>query len=209
MIPPLLRWSVAGALVLSLGACVSLLPKSDPVQLYRFGQVVSAEAPGPAVARRVRLVRADGTFQSEAAGDRLLTLTGATAAYLGDSRWVAPADTLFGQAVQAAFDAEPSRAHLISRSEARRTDAVLRIDVRNFETLYISGAKAAPTVLVRIRVSLSAQGEGAAAAERTIAASTRATSPRVTDIVAAYDRSVSVVLGELVTWTNGQIAPGG
>src|SRR4030095_14977037 len=108
------RMAVIAAVALALGACVSLLPKTKPAHLYRFGQPVAAEAltasPG-----QVGVFRSSGVFQRESPGDRILTITSGKAAYVADTRWVAPAATLWDEAVVAAFDADGGTARLISR----------------------------------------------------------------------------------------------
>ena len=103
MIRPLLRLAVVGACALALSGCISLLPKSKPAQLYRFG---AAPAAAPAATpHAIAVFRTNGSFQGEAADDRILTVTGGKAAYIAESRWVAPADVLFNEAVANAFDA--------------------------------------------------------------------------------------------------------
>jgi cholesterol transport system auxiliary component len=155
----------------------------------------------------VGVFRANGTFQRESAGDRLLAVTGEQAAYVAGTRWVAPASVLFEQAVVAAFDADPGRARLISRGETASADYVLRVDVRNFETHYDRGPKAAPTVLVRMRTAMTRDDGGALVAEQIFESRVRAADNRVSAIVAAYDEAVAEVLDDLVTWTNAQATP--
>ena len=149
MIRVVLRAAMAGAVALALSGCISLLPKSKPAQLYRFGQP-AAEAPSAAQGA-VGVFMANGTFPGEASGDRILTITGGKAAYIAQSRWVAPAGVLWTQAVVAAFDADPGRVRLISRGQQAKSDYALRLDVRNFETRYDSGPDSAPTVVIRVR----------------------------------------------------------
>ncbi|MEO8115801.1 MAG: ABC-type transport auxiliary lipoprotein family protein, partial [Phenylobacterium sp.] len=186
MIRPLLRLAAGGLCVLALAGCISLLPKSKPVALYRFGQAPAAQAnPAPA-AGAVGVFRANGTFPLEAAGDRILTITGGKAAYLSDSRWVSPASVLFDQAVLEAFDVAPGPVRLISRGELGNAAYALRLDVRNFEARYDSGPKAAPTVVVRVRAAL-ARNDKTLASEQIFEARVTADDNRVSAIAAAYD----------------------
>jgi cholesterol transport system auxiliary component len=200
-----LRLLVLGACALSLSGCISLLPKSKPAQLYRFGQTATATAtaetdPGPATGR-VGVFRANGTFQRESAGDRLLTITGEKVAYIAEARWVAPAAVLFDQAVLGAFEAAPGKVRLIARGEAAKSAYALRLDVRNFETHYDSGPKAAPSVVVRVRAVLSRSRDSGLAGEKIFEAKVRARDNRVGAITEAYDKALAEVLGELVGWT--------
>lgn len=197
---PLLRLAVVGAAALSLSACVSLLPKGEPATLYRFGQPLSAE-PVQAAPGQVGVFRTNAVFQRASAGDRILTLTNGKAAYIAETRWVAPAAVLWDEAVLAAFDADPGPVRIISRGEPASAAYVLRLDVRNFETHYDRGAKAAPLVVVRVRGAITAGSGGGMVSERLFETRVRASDNRVGAIVPAYDRAVADLLGEVVAWT--------
>jgi cholesterol transport system auxiliary component len=197
----LLRVGLAGALALSLAGCISLLPKSAPVQLYRFGDNHAATpAPTPA-ANPVGVFWGGGGFQRESAGDRLLTITGDKVAYVAMTRWVTPASVLFEQAVQRAFETRGGPIRLVPRGASAATDYVLRMDVRNFETRYDSGPRAAPTVLVRVHASLSRDSNRQLVSEQVFEASARARDNRVSAIIDAYETALSQVLEQAVTWT--------
>ncbi|WP_374470226.1 ABC-type transport auxiliary lipoprotein family protein [Phenylobacterium sp.] len=203
----LLRLTVAAIAALALGGCISLFPKSDPAQLYRFGQTpVSTTATAPP-AGSVAVFRAGSVFQSEASGDRLLAITGDEASYIADSRWVAPASVLWDQAVLTAFDAAPGRVRLVSRGELARADYVLRLDVRSFETRYENGPDAAPTVLVRVRAALTRPRDRAFAREQIFEARVPAAGNRVSAIVGGYDRATADVLGQLARWLEAEATP--
>lgn len=190
------------ACAVALGGCVSLLPKSKPVHLYRFGET-PAETTDAAV-RSVGVFYSLGSFQRESSGDRLLAITGDRAAYLADTRWVAPAQVLFDQAVHRAFDGGKGDVRLVSRGEPARVDYLLRLEVRNFEARYEAGPNAAPLVLVRLRASITRNGDRSTVAERLFEARTPASVNRVSAIVAAYDAGTTEVLRQLVAWTDQQ-----
>src|SRR5205085_7900277 len=105
----------------------------------------------------------NGFFQREAAGDRILTLTGPKAAYVAGARWVAPAEVLFDEAVASAFESAAGRVRLVSRGEPIRSDYVLRLEVRNFETHYDGRT---PAVFVRVRATLSRDASRETVAEQ-------------------------------------------
>ena len=203
---PVLRLAVVGASALALSACVSLLPKSKPANLYRFGQPVAAEGVTAPIGQ-VGVLRTSAVFQRESAGDRLLTISEGKAAYIAETRWVAPAAVLWDEAVMAAFDADPGPVRIISRGEPASAAYILRLDVRNFEAHYDRGAKAAPTVVVRVRAIISATAGGAPVAEKIFEKRVTAGDNRVSAIVPAYDRAVAGVLSEVIAWTNEQAKP--
>ncbi|MBU1377096.1 MAG: membrane integrity-associated transporter subunit PqiC [Alphaproteobacteria bacterium] len=202
----LLRLLAVGASALTLSACVSLLPKTKPAHLYRFGQPVAAEAVNAAVGG-VGVLRTTAVFQREAAGDRLLTMTNGKAAYVAETRWVVPAAVLWDEAVVAAFDADAGPVRLVARGEPAPTPYVLRLDVRNFETQYDNGPKAAPVIVVRVRAAMTSTTDRGVVGERLFEKRVRAGDNRVTAIVPAYDRAVGEVLAEVVAWTNANAKP--
>ena len=203
-----LRLACAVAAGVALSGCISLLPKSKPAHLYRFGQASPSAQVGPAPVDQVGVVRAAGLFQREAAGDRLLTITSGQAAYVADTRWVAPAAVLWDEAVVGAFDADPGPTRLILRGEPAVTATyVLRLDVRNFEARYEHGAKAPPTVLVRVRATIVQNADQKLVSERIFEKQVTAARNRVTAIVPAYDKAVAEVLSEVVAWTNEEAKP--
>lgn len=194
------KLALAAALALSLGGCITLLPKSAPAQLYRFGVPTPAATGQPSSVGAISVFRANGAFVREAAGDRILTVTGERAAYIADARWVAPAEVLFDEAVSNAFESQPGRVRLVGRGGPNRADVALRLDVRDFETRYGEGA--APVVHVRIRAVLVRGQDHAQAVEQIFEAQAPADQNRVTAIVAAYNQALGKVLGEVVAWTN-------
>jgi cholesterol transport system auxiliary component len=194
------RLAVAGLMALSLGGCITLLPKSKPSQLYRFAVPTPAATGAPSTTGALSVFRATGAFPREAAGDRLLTITGERAAYIADARWVAPAEVLFDEAVSNAFEARPGRVRLVARGGPGRADAALRLDVRNFEVRYGQGRT--PVVHIRIRAVLIRSQERSQAVEQIFDAETPADENRVTAIVPAYNQALDKVLGEIVAWTN-------
>lgn len=200
---------MAGALAagaLALGGC-ALLGGGKPAHLYRFGQSAVGEPGQPsAPVQSVGVLRTPGPFQREAAGDRILTVTGGKAAYIAETRWVAPAQTLFNQAVVAAFDANTGPVRLVSRGEPGSAPYALRLEVRNFESRYDNGSKAAPVVVIRVAATLSA-GQASSVRERMFETQVRAGDNRVSSIVEAYDGAVAQVLGEIVAWTNAEARP--
>jgi len=190
------RLIAIGICAAALSGCISLLPKSKPATLYRFG--VAEAPPHQASPNAVAIFRTNSKFQEEASDDRILTVSGGKAAYIAQSRWVAPAEVLFDQAVGKAFDASPVR--LIARGQQGRFAYALRLDVRDFETRYDSGSKDAPTVVVRLHAALTKSNQSSVG-EQDFEARVPASDNRVGEIVRAYDKAVRDVLGKLVSWT--------
>lgn len=191
----------AGLAAVLLSGC-ALLSSPDPVQLYRFGDTAPGDGPG-AAAVAVALGRIE--FPAAAEGDRILTVNGVTAAYVGGARWVSPASRQFQDALTAAFLRDARRVRLVQRRESARSETVLDLEVLSFETRYLSGADAAPTVVLHARARLVAFPEREVTAERSFRIERPAAENRVRAIVAAYDAAVADFNAELVTWADAAV----
>jgi cholesterol transport system auxiliary component len=188
------------ALPLLLGGCISVFPKAKPVQMYRFGDQTAAPATAPPVSAPVAVLKGPIAFPPATGGDRILTTTGAENAYIGEARWVAPASSLFDEALLKAFDA-PGAPRLVARGESLAAPSALRLDVRAFEARYPG-----PTVHVQVRASLIRTADRSLIGERMFDAEVPAADNRQTAIVAAFDQAVGQVLTSLRDWT-AQTAP--
>ena len=71
--PAFLRLSLAATAAIVLSGCITLLPKTKPVDLYRFGGSGAAVS-ASAVTGTVGVFRASSLFQREAGGDQLVTI---------------------------------------------------------------------------------------------------------------------------------------
>ena len=191
-----LRLAALGVCAVALSGCISLLPKTKPAQLYSFAPPAAAKT--AATAGTVAVFRSNGQFQEEASDDRLLTVTDGKAAYIAQTRWVAPAETLFNEAVINAFAASPIR--LISRGQQGRFGYTLRYDVRSFEARYDNGAKAPPTVVIHVHAALT-KADQTSVGEQDFDVQAPASDNRVSAIVAAYGKATTEAISKLVAWT--------
>ncbi len=184
------------ALPLILGGCISLFPKAAPVQMYRFGaQPPASAAPAASASASVTVLKGPITFPPASGGDRILTVTGAENAYIGGARWVAPAASLFDQALLEAFDA-PGAPRLAARGEPLAAPSTLRLEVRTFEARYPG-----PSAKVQVRATLIRNADRTLVGEKMFDAEVPASDNRQTAIVAAFDQAVGQVLTGLRDWT--------
>ena len=180
-----------------MGGCVSVLPKSKPAQLYRFGGLqpaagVSAVGPGA-------VTKGPISFEAAASTDRILTLTGQSAAYIEGARWVAPAPVLFDEALTGAFQS-PGAPHLIERGASLRAPLQLSLDVQAFEARYDQGPDGPPQVWVQVHAALVRTGDRTVVADQVFSSVQRASDNRVGPIVQAYDAAVREMLTKLTAW---------
>ena len=194
--------ALAAVVCLTLGGCISLLPKVKPVQLYRFG---AATAPAAAVspAPALTIVRGNIDFDSAAATDRILTVEGADAAYIAGGRWVSPAPVLFQEALMRAFQAAPGPARLVGRTRLSRASLVLNLDVQAFEARYDHGRDKAPLVAIQVHAVLLGREDGQPVGEKTFTATARAGDNRIGAIVDAYDQALNALFADLIGWSGG------
>jgi len=195
------RSLAVAAAALALTGCISLFPKADPAGLYRFGHPAPAQAAAP-VEKSFGVFKTPTVFTRAAMGDRLLTITNGEAAYIAGARWVSPAIVLFDEAVARAFEADASRARLVTRGETGKAVMALRLEVRSFETVYVDGPKAPPEVFVEIRAVMTRNGDRALLGDQVFQARVKAADNRVGAIVPAYDAANDQVLSQIVAWVS-------
>lgn len=199
--------AAALGVALILGGCVTVFPKTKPVQLYRFGQDAAASATG-AGGVPVTVLHAPTSFTAAAAGDRILTSTGRQTAYIADARWVSPAAVLFDEAESRALSAPGGPVRLIRRGQPASAPLMLRLDVETFEARYDEGSGGAPTVVVTIEGELTRLTDRQIVGARTFEVRKPAAGNRVGAIVEAFDAATSDALGQVSVWTAQQAGAG-
>src|SRR5579859_1132508 len=192
--------------MISLGGCISLLPKQKPAQLYRFGAEAPPPPAAPATSGRVAIRAAPTSFERAAAGDRILTAMGDETAYIAGARWVTAANILFDDAVTNTFDAHPGPARLLARDEPAVADYVLKLEVRTFEVRYEHCRGAPPVVVVELYAALVGRANAITSGSQLFRAEAPADTDAVHAIAHAFDVAVGKVLGDMVAWVDSKAA---
>jgi cholesterol transport system auxiliary component len=195
---------IAVAAASLLAGCISLFPKAEPAQLYRFGATAPQVQETPSGEPGYGVLLTVMGFDRAAASDRILTVTGTQAAYIKGARWVTASVDLFDSALQHAFDADQGPARLVDHGAIAQADYVLKLDVRTFEARYDNGQAAAPTIVVEVHAALDRTRDRIVVGDRSFKASVTASDNRVGAIVQAFDQAVASVLGELVAWVDAR-----
>ncbi len=190
---------VALLAALALGGCVSVLPKSKPVQLSRFGAGAPAGEAAPApppqgLTAPPAVALGSVVLPRAAAGDGLLTATGDQAAYVAGARWVSPAAVLMREAAVRAFAGRPG---VRLTGPDGPSSARLDLLVTDFEADYPAPG-AAPVVRVALTATLTPRI--GPALTRTVAVSRPAAENRLSAIVPAYDAAVRDALAQVARW---------
>lgn len=183
----------------ALAGCFSLFPKSDPAQLYRFGSSIEASA-GAAGQTPLALSRVD--FTDAASGDRIMTVTGSEVAYVAGARWASPAQTMFGEAVEQAFERNARVVNLVGRREMGSTTLMLDLDVNAFEVRYENGRGAAPTAVVALDARIIRYPDRTVVSQRSFDVRRPAAENRMSAIVAALDAANNDALVQVVQWAD-------
>jgi cholesterol transport system auxiliary component len=196
---------------IALTGCINVLPKTKPIQLYRFGYTTeprkgdkdgpTPEAPainGAAVP--VQLGQID--FPQEAAGDRVLTTEGNEVSYTGGSRWAAPASELFQDAVKEGFSRGATTVRL-DRRGGSMTSYRLEMVVHHFESAYKRGR---PTVTIALDARLVRLSDRAVVGQRYITADVGVRHNDMSLMAEAYDQATTEVVQALVGFTQETVA---
>jgi cholesterol transport system auxiliary component len=195
--------ALALALAAGLGGCVTIFPKAQPEQLYRFGE---ATPPSAAASAGAVTVRAAGLeFDRAAASDQILTVRGDEVSYVGGGRWEVPAQVLFEAAVENGFGAGGPVRYL-PRGAPGHAQYALRLDVMRFEARY-EGASAAPTIVVRLAATLTRQSDATPVGERVFEARAPAAANRIGAMVDAFDQATAKVVAGLTDWVDQTATP--
>ncbi len=203
------RLLVAGlglVLILGLSGCITLFPKTKPVQLYRFGVQTTApvvEQPKALVA----VLKGPTLFNRAASGDRILTMTGQQSAYIADARWFDSASILFDASLINSFAQSAGRARLIRSGDGASAVLNLRLDVRAFEVRYNERGRK-PLAAINVHGLLVDADSRKIFAQNLFDCEQKADANRVRDLVEAMDKAVTECQAQIVTWTNAALESG-
>jgi cholesterol transport system auxiliary component len=190
-------------LMLGLAGCITLFPKTKPVQLYRFGVQTMAPAGDPPQAL-VAVLKGPTLFNRAASGDRILTMSGQQSAYIADARWFDSASLLFDASLINSFAQSKGRARLIRSGDGASASLNLRLDVRAFEVRYNARGRK-PLAAVNVQGLLVDADSRAIIAQNLFDCEQPADANRVRDLVEALDLAVSDCQAKIVTWTNATL----
>ena len=196
------------ASALSLGGCVTLLPKEKPVNLYRFSYDPASlgkdggVSQAPLTPTPIPLALNVVTFPQASAGDRVLTSENDQLSYVADSRWAVPAQVLFNEAISDGFARGGRGLQLETRGPGAAAYR-LELSVRKFETDYHHG-KAMVAVDLDARVVRLA--DHAIVGQRYVTADVGLPRNNMTDMVEAYNKATTQAVMALVDFSQETLA---
>lgn len=199
--------SPLAALAASLGACITVFPKPEAVEMYRFETQPGQTRPAASTPAQ-NVLATQGSFSSEAAGDRLVAVSDGQVAYVRGVRWVAPAEDLFKNAVDQTFRARRGPTYLSQRGGPARAAYLLRYDVNRFELRYPSAPGAAPAVFVAIYATLTRAKDRTVVAGNEFDANVPVAENRFSMFPTAYDRALDEAIGDMADWVDRSVQAG-
>ncbi len=183
---------------MALTGCVTLLPKTNPVQLYRFGydvQKLGKETlPEREAATPVPLAFGTVDFPQDSAGDRVMTVEGNQISYVADARWASPAQAMFNQAISEGFARSGQDVSLQARGPSV---AKYRLDiaVRRFETDY---SRNKPMVSIALDARIIRLSDRAVIGQRFINTDVPVRKNDMSLIVEGYNAATSQAVAALI-----------
>ncbi|WP_291843315.1 ABC-type transport auxiliary lipoprotein family protein [Maricaulis sp.] len=193
------RAALVGLGALSVSACVSLLPASEPVSVYRLSSPQPVELAGEDWV----IIEIDTPNAPRGlSGDQIAVMQdGGSLAYIGEARWISPAPRLVQSLMIDTFNAEDRRLAPTRADDGVRADYELRLDLQEFEAVYDQGPDTVPLVRVRIAARLVAEQGRRFAGARVVTVDVRAHANRTSAIIAAFDEATSGASREIADWT--------
>ncbi|PIW28465.1 MAG: hypothetical protein COW29_09065 [Rhodobacterales bacterium CG15_BIG_FIL_POST_REV_8_21_14_020_59_13] len=187
-----------------LAGCISLLPENTPSTVYRL----STPEPSGELRDAAVIVGVQRPLTPRAlSGDQIaLSQDRGELVFAEGAEWITPVPRLVQDLIVESMDAfEPSL--IASRPEdGVRAEFELATELRSFEANYLDGPDAAPTAVVRMRARLIRISDRRLVAVEAIGAQAVSRSPRIGDIVAAFDAASQEATANVAQWTAEQVA---
>lgn len=193
---PLRALALAAAL-LPLAGC-GVLPKREPIALYRPEAVVATDPAWPQANWQLRIARPYADDAHDSARILVRPQPGELQVYKG-AAWTQPAPDLVLDTLLRAFDDSGRVAGVGRRGEGVGADYELLLDLRRFEADYADGA--APTARIALGARLVRNDDDRVVASRVFEADAPADGTAVAAVDRAFAQGLGTVTTQLIGWT--------
>jgi len=184
---------------LSVSACVSILPETEPSAIYRLSSPTPVEWSGE---DRMFVEINTPMAPRGLAGDEIaLLMEGRHLAYMASAKWIAPAPRVVQNLVIDTFNATSAPLAPARPEDGVRAEYELRLDLREFEAAYDQGSGRAPMVHVSFAARVIATDGRRLVGTRVFSAEVRASTNREGAIIDAFDVASARATRELADWT--------
>jgi cholesterol transport system auxiliary component len=195
----IVRRSLAGAAVLALAGCASLIVANPPGHLYRLtapdnypanlprsgAQLLIDEPQAPAGIDTTRIALSRSPLSLD---------------YYADAEWTDRISILFQTALLNSFESSAAATAIDREATGLRADFVLETDIRHFEAVYQQN-NTPPVAWVAVAARLVAPRQQKIIAQSAFTRRVPAAANNVPDVVAALDAAADGVIRDIVLWT--------
>jgi cholesterol transport system auxiliary component len=193
---------VLGALgaisLLATPGCISLLPESEPVSLYRLTGLTADEVAPSAQAQTILIDHISAP--RGLAVDRVALLRDGELAYMAGAAWLSPAPTLLHDRILDVFLSETPELIPARSEDGVQARYRLQLELRRFEAEYDQGDAQAPLIQMRMVARLIDRDERALAASRRFDISVRASDNRQAALIDAFSQASNETAHALADW---------
>lgn len=191
--------ALAAVSLVATPGCISLLPESEPVSLYRLNGLMDEERAPTENAQTLVIERI--TAPRGLAVDKVALLRDGELAYMAGAAWLSPAPVLVQDRILDILQSETPE--LIP---ARTEDGVearfrMQIELRRFEAEYDQGSGSAPMIQMRVMARLIDRETRTLAAARRFDVSVRASDNRQAALIAAFSDATNDTARALAEWS--------
>lgn len=192
-----LRALALAAVLLPLAGC-GVLPKREPIALYRPEAVIATDPAWPQANWQLRIARPYADDAHDSARILVRPQPGELQVYKG-AAWTQPAPDLVLDTLLRAFGDSGRVAGVGRRGEGVGADYELLLDLRCFEADYADGA--APTARIALGARLVRNDDDRVVASRVFEADAPADGTAVAAVDRAFAQGLGTVTTQLIGWT--------
>lgn len=192
-----LRALALAAVLLSLAGC-GVLPKREPIALYRPEAVVATDPAWPQANWQLRIARPYADDAHDSARILVRPQPGELQVYKG-AAWTQPAPDLVLDTLLRAFGDSGRVAGVGRRGEGVGADYELLLDLRRFEADYTDGTM--PTARIALGARLVRNDDDRVVASRVFEADAPADGTAVAAVDRAFAQGLGTVTTQLIGWT--------
>lgn len=189
--------------LLATPGCISLLPESEPVSLYRLTGLTADEVAPSAQAQTILIDQISAPRGLSV--DRVALLRNGELAYMAGAAWLSPAPVLVHDRILDVFLSETPELIPARSEDGVQARYRLQLELRRFEAEYDQGDDRAPLIQMRMIARLIDREERALAASRRFDVSVRASDNRQAALIAAFSQASNETANALADWTTGVV----
>ncbi|MGN6152191.1 MAG: ABC-type transport auxiliary lipoprotein family protein [Lysobacteraceae bacterium] len=192
-----LRTLALVALLAPLAAC-GVLPKHEPLALYRPEATIAADPAWPQVAWQLRIARPYADDAHDVARILVRPQPGELQVYKG-AAWTQPAPDLVLDTLLRAFGDSGRFGGVGRRGEGIGADYELLLDLRRFEADYADGS--VPSARIALGARLVRNDDDRVVASHVFEADVPAVGTALPDVQRAFSQGLGTVTTDLIGWT--------